>query len=56
MHPIKLNRHSNMMRSSIPKSVDKETRLANEHKRKVESDKNGTLKKYVKTIISPIED
>ena len=46
---------SQFMRTS-PKSVSKEIRLANEQRLKEEAEQNGTLKKYVKAIISPIEE
>ena len=35
---------------------DKNTRIALENQLKAQAERDGTLKKYVKTIISPIED
>lgn len=56
MHPIKANRHKRFFTSSSSKSVNKEAYLAEQLRLKQEAEQNGTLKKYVKTIISPIED
>lgn len=55
MHPIKLNRHKRFFNTKS-KSVDKEAYLAEQLRLKQEAEQNGTLKKYVKTTNSPIEE